>query len=99
PWAIRESAKAPHDVSAYDIRGRAPGATDLARLKAGHVGGQFWSVYTPGASRFEDYARFQLEQIDIARRVIARHPELAWGLTAADMQRAMRAGRIGSALG
>jgi membrane dipeptidase len=99
PWAIRENEKAPRDVQAYDIRGRAAGATDLPRLKAGHVGGQFWSVYTPGESKFADYARIQLEQIDIARQLIARHPELAWGLTAADMERAMRAGRVGSALG
>jgi membrane dipeptidase len=99
PWAIRENAKAPRDVTAYDIRGRAPGQTDLARLKAGHVGGQFWSVYTPGESEFEDYARIQLEQIDIARQLVARHPELVWALTAADMERALRSGRVGSALG
>jgi membrane dipeptidase len=99
PWAIRENAKAPLDVAAYDVRGRAPGATDLPRLQAGHVGGQFWSVYTPGESRFEDYARIQLEQIDVARQVVARYPQLAWGLTATDMERAMRAGKIGSALG
>jgi membrane dipeptidase len=98
-WAIREYAKAPHDVAAYDLRTRTPGNTDLARLKAGHVGGQFWSVYTPGESDYEDHARFQLEQIDIARQVIARYPELAWALTADDMERAMRAGKIGSALG
>ena len=28
PWAIRENEKAPRDVAAYDLRGRAPGATD-----------------------------------------------------------------------
>jgi membrane dipeptidase len=99
PWAIRENAKAPRDVAAYDIRKRTPGDTDLARLEAGHVGGQFWSVYTPGDSKFEDYARIQLEQIDIARQLIARQPALAWALTADDMERAFRAGRIGSALG
>jgi membrane dipeptidase len=99
PWTIRERAKPPRDVVAYDIRGRAAGDTDLARLKAGHVGGQFWSVYTPGEGKFEDYARVQLEQIDIARRIVARYPELAWGLTGDDMERARRAGRIGSALG
>ena len=99
PWAIRENEKAPRDVAAYDLRGRAPGATDFPRLKAGHVGGQFWSVYTPGESKYEDYARLQLEQIDIARQLIARYPELAWGLTADDMERALRAGRVGSALG
>ena len=99
PWAIRENAAAPRDVAAYDLRARTPGNTDLARLKAGHVGGQFWSVYTPGESKFEDYARIQLEQIDIARQVVARYPELAWAPTADDMERALRAGRVGSTLG
>ncbi|HUG54718.1 MAG TPA: dipeptidase [Vicinamibacteria bacterium] len=99
PWAIRESATAPRDVAAYDLRARTTGNTDLARLKAGHVGGQFWSVYTPGESEFEDYARIQLEQIDIARQVVARYPELVWALTADEMERAARAGTIGSALG
>ena len=99
PWAIRENEKAPRDVAAYELRGRASGATDFPRLKAGHVGGQFWSVYTPGESKYEDYARLQLEQIDIARQLVARYPELAWGLTADDMERAQRAGRVGSALG
>ncbi len=99
PWAIRESKTAPGDVAAYDIRGHVPGNTDLARLEKGHVGGQFWSVYTPGEAKFEDYARTQLEQIDIARQVIARYPKLAWALTAFDMEKAMRAGRVGSALG
>jgi membrane dipeptidase len=99
PWTIRENEKAPRDVRAYDIRSRASGATDFPRLKAGHVGGQFWSVYTPGESKYEDYARLQLEQIDIARQVIARYPEMAWALTADDMERALRTGRLGSALG
>jgi membrane dipeptidase len=99
PWTIRENEQAPRDVRAYDIRSRAPGATDFPRLKAGHVGGQFWSVYTPGESKYEDYARLQLEQIDIARQVVARYPEMAWALTADDMERALRTGRLGSALG
>jgi membrane dipeptidase len=99
PWAIRENEKAPRDVAAYDIRTRTPGNTDLPRLAAGRVGGQFWSVYTPGESKYEDYARLQLEQIDIARQVIARYPPLAWAFTADDMERAFRSGRIGSALG
>jgi membrane dipeptidase len=99
PWTIRENEQAPRDVRAYDIRSRAPGATDFPRLKAGHVGGQFWSVYTPGESKYEDYARLQLEQIDIARQAVARYPEMAWALTADDMERALRTGRLGSALG
>ena len=98
PWAIRE-AKASMDVAAYDLRRRTAGNTDLARLRQGRVGGQFWSVYVPGEAKFEDYARIQLEQIDIARQVIARYPELELALTADAMEAAMKRGKIASVLG
>jgi len=100
PWAIREQETAPMDVEAYDLRRTAPGNTDLERLRAGGLGGQFWSVYIPGELDFADYARVQLEQIDIARRVIERYPEdLALALTAEDVERAFATGRIASLLG
>jgi membrane dipeptidase len=100
PWAIRESKAAPSDVEAYDLRKRTPHQTDIARMKAGHVGGQFWSVYIPGEIKDSGYARVQLEQIDIAHRVIAKYPEaLATALTAADVRTAFRAGKVGSMLG
>lgn len=100
PWYIRESAAPVMDVDAYDLRKPTSGNTDLARLRAGGVGGQFWSVYIPGEYRDSGYARVQLEQIDIARRVIARYPEaLQPALTAQDVWTAHAAGRIGSLLG
>ena len=99
PWAIREDPTAPRDVRAYDLRRRTPGHTDLARLKEGMLGGQFWSVYVPGDWRDSGFARVQLEQIDVARQVIARYPELEWALTADAIRAAHRAGRIGSLLG
>ncbi|MCE2941566.1 MAG: dipeptidase [Gemmatimonadota bacterium] len=100
PWAIRNAAAAPRDVEAYDLRKTTPGHTDLARLAAGRVGGQFWSVYIPGTIRDSGFARVQLEQIDIARRVIARYPDrLRFATTAAEVRAAFAAGRIGSLLG
>ncbi len=100
PWTIRESKTAPMDVAAYDLRSATPRHTDLARLKAGEVGAQFWSVYVPGEIKDSGYARVQLEQIDIARRVIARYPErLALALTAADIEREFKRGRVASLLG
>jgi len=102
PWAIRESKTAPHDVEAYDLRRTTAGHTDLARLAAGHLGGQFWSVYIPGDTSVarQGYAKVQLEQIDIARRVFAKYPERFEVVTTADgFRKAFAAGRIGSAIG
>jgi membrane dipeptidase len=100
PWEIRTAKAAPRDVEAYDLRRTTPGDTDLRRLRAGGVGGQFWSVYVPGESRADGYAKVQLEQIDIARRLIARYPDaLEAALTADEVERAFGRGRIASLLG
>jgi membrane dipeptidase len=100
PWEIRQSKPAPMDVAAYDLRARTPGHTDLERLKAGQVGAQFWSIYVPGEVRDSGYARIQLEQFDIARRLIARYPDrLTLALTADDIEREFKRGRVGSLLG
>jgi membrane dipeptidase len=99
-WTIRESKTAPMDVAAYDLRTRTTGHSDLERLKAGQVGAQFWSIYVPGEVKDSGYARIQLEQFDIARRFIARYPDrLTLALTAADIEREFKRGRIASLLG
>jgi membrane dipeptidase len=99
-WEIRQSKTAPMDVAAYDLRTRTPGQTDLERLKAGQVGAQFWSIYVPGEVKDSGYARIQLEQFDIARRFIARYPDrLALALTADDIEREFKRGRVASLLG
>jgi membrane dipeptidase len=111
PWRIREDTTHPMDVDAYDLRKHTPGMTDLPRLKAGHVGAQFWSIYTPGeptdaaykpkgaVASIPGYARVQLEQFDIAKRVIAKYPELAWTPTVSQVKAAMAKGKIASLLG
>ncbi len=99
PWEIRR-AEQPGDVAAYDLRKRTRGHTDLARLDAGHLGGQFWSIYIPGEIRDSGYARVQLEQFDIAHRLIAQYPEkLTFVWSADELEKAHKAGRIGSMLG
>lgn len=100
PWEIRNSKAHPHDVGAYDLRKATPGHTDLARLAAGGVGAQFWSVYVPGEIKDSGFARVQLEQIDIARRMIAMYPErLAPAYSADDIEREFKAGKIASLMG
>jgi len=100
PWAIREHTGAPGNVEAYDLRGRAPGHTDIPRLRKGMVGAQFWSVYIPFEATEEGAARVQLEQIDIARRVIARYPDVfEQAYSVSDVERIFGSGRIASVLG
>lgn len=99
PWAIR-NAERPRDVEAYDLRTTTPGHTDLARLRAGMVGAQFWSVYIPLNAVEEGAAKVQLEQIDIANRIFDLYPDaFEPAYTASDVERAFGAGRIGSLMG
>jgi len=102
PWEIRINPVSRMDVDKYPLRTRAPGQTDFARLKSGGVGGQFWSVYIPGedSAKQYGYAKMQLEQLDIARRMIAKYPdELQLALSASDVESARKAGKVASLLG
>ncbi len=102
PWAIRESEAGPRDVRtpAHDLRAHTPFMTDIARLRAGMVGGQFWSVYVPYESVETGASKMQLEQIDIALQVIDRYPDVfELALDASDVERIYASGRIASMLG
>ncbi len=99
PWTIREDPKAPMDVEAYDMRKTTSGETDVARLKQGQLRAQFWSIFVPGETK-EGYAKVQLEQFDIARRMIARYPEaMELALSVADVRRIAAQGKVASLLG
>ena len=74
--------------------------TDIKRLRAGKVGAQFWSVYVSGNHPGPAAVQVQLEQLDVARRVIARHPtELQFCLDSACIEASWKKGKIGSMLG
>ncbi len=96
-WEIRR-ADPPLDVDAHDLNQVTTGHTDLARLREGMVGAQFWSVYVPGEIADSGFARVQLEQIDVARRFIAKYPELELTGTADEMESAIAGGRVASLL-
>jgi membrane dipeptidase len=99
PWEIRAFEDAPMDVDAYDLTGDVPGHTNLGRLRAGRVGAQFWSVYVPGEYADSGYARLQLEQSDLARRMIEKYPDLALVGSADEVESAIAEGRVASMLG
>lgn len=98
PWVIRE--KLDGNVEGFDLSVRALYDTDIPRLRAGQVGTQFWSVYVPSPLAPFEAMRTQLEQIDIARRMIAAYPDdLGFAQSVADIERDRKAGRIASLLG
>jgi membrane dipeptidase len=104
PWEIREnydSWRRPLDLNADTSRLTPhPLQTDLPRLRRGHVGAQFWSVWIPGTLRGAEAVQTTLEQIDIVHRMVALYPgQLELASTAADIRRIERAGRIASLIG
>ena len=98
PWEAREKRAYSVEGLDGDLTGRHH--TDIARLRLGGVGAQFWSVYAPCDEKGADAVTYTLEQIDFVRRMIARYPETfeyAW--SGDDVRAAWQGGRIASLLG
>ena len=100
PWTIRNRDQAPRDIFEFDLKKNLDGDTDIPRLREGMVGGQFWSVFIPGEVEEFGYAKMQLEQIDIAHRMIELYPDdLELALTADDIMSSFKKGKIASLIG
>jgi membrane dipeptidase len=99
PWELRE--KAQRDLDKLDLARSQPSImTDIKRLRAGGVGAQFWSVYVPGDLQGQTAVTATLEQIDIVHRMIRKYPEtFELALTADDIERIVKKGRIASLIG
>ena len=77
-----------------------PLMTDMARLHEGRVGGQFWSVYIPSEVTGDAAIRETIEQIDLVKRMVRAYPQdLALALTADDIVRIHKSGRVASLIG
>jgi len=103
PWQYRERAK--NHLVQIDLRQDQskldkPLHTDIPRLKAGGLGAQFWSVYVPASLKGADAVQATLEQIDVVHRLDAAYPDtFALALTADDVVRIHKSGRIASMIG
>jgi membrane dipeptidase len=74
--------------------------TDIPRLRAGRVGGQFWSVWIPAETSGFEAVQVTMEQIDLVKRLTALYPaDLEMAYSAADVRRIHRAGRIACLIG
>jgi membrane dipeptidase len=93
------------DFSKFDLKGLPPEVlakthTDIPTARAGFLGGQFWSVYVDAALPKHEAVTRTLEQIDVVHQMVARYPEsFAYVTTAAEVEAAMKKGKIASLIG
>ncbi|HXF94722.1 MAG TPA: membrane dipeptidase, partial [Gemmatimonadales bacterium] len=102
PDAVRERG----GLDSVDLARPQPGLhTDIPRLRTGGVAAQFWAAFVPVATMEAGDtgtgpAVYALEQIDLIHRLCHRHPDtFAPALTAADIERNFRAGKISCLIG
>jgi len=77
-----------------------PYNTDIARLRQGMVGGQFWSAWVSASLPPLEQVKETLEEIDLIRDIVARYPQtFELASTAADVRRIHKTGRIASMIG
>jgi len=100
PWALRTNASS--SFERMDIAQPQPDLhTDIARLRQGNVGAQFWSVYVPADTARRGTALLEtLEQIELVKAMVRRYPDVfELARTASDIQRIQRSGKIASLIG
>lgn len=102
PWAIRDRAS--NHLADFDFTDTSaidrPMHTDIRRLRAGGVGGQFWSVWVPVELDHAEAVVTTIEQIDLVHRLTEAYPaDLELALTADDIVRIHSEGRIASLIG
>jgi membrane dipeptidase len=108
PWEIRERFKS--DVAAVNLAvdtrhlpleaGQAALMTDIPRLRSGHVGAQFWSVWIPVSTQGFEAVQMTLEQMDLVKRMSAQYPaDFAMAYSAADIRRIHKSRKIASLIG
>ena len=99
PWEMR--VRVAYDAAKLDIRQPQPALqTDIPRLRAGRVGGQFWSVYVPATMSGQTAVVATLEQIAFVHEMARRYPDtFEIARTASDVERIFKSGRIASMMG
>lgn len=78
----------------------ANGQTDIDRIRAGGLGGQFWSVYVPASLPGPEAVKQTLNQIELVHRMIETYPDVFQiALTSSDIETAFKNGKVASLFG
>ena len=100
PWELRENS-GPGFTNIDLTKPQKKFHTDIARLKTGNVGAQFWSAFVPSSTAKAGTAvKMTLEQIDVIHEMARRYPdafEMAYGTD--DIRRIRKNGKIASLIG
>jgi membrane dipeptidase len=79
PWELRARGdvdlRVDHSKQGKALAGQTPLMTDIPRMRAGGMGGQFWSVWIPPSTTGPAAVQMTLEEIDIVRTMVARYPD------------------------
>ncbi|CAF0836612.1 unnamed protein product [Adineta steineri] len=88
------------NMAQYQLKNTTPSHTDITRLRKGQVGGQFWSIYTDCEHQGKDATVSFMEQIDVMKRLIAKHPDIfQMATTANEVRQAFHSKHIASLFG
>ncbi|WVQ85502.1 hypothetical protein IAT38_007667 [Cryptococcus sp. DSM 104549] len=97
-----------NNVSAFDLRKSMPGHFDIPRVREGHLGALFWSIYVDCLEEQSgrDFlnptfqVRDTLEQIDVTTNIIEKYSDtFALARTADEVETAIKQGKVGSLMG
>jgi membrane dipeptidase len=100
-WQLRKRAR--NQLSALNLAESTKDKsmhTDIERIRAGGLGGQFWSVYVPASLGPSEAVQATLEQIDVVKRMARRYPEtFELAFSADELVAAHKRGKVASLIG
>lgn len=87
-------------IANIDLENMNNSHTDITRLRKGHVGGQFWSIYYPCEDKDANQVKEAEELMDMVQRITKRYPETFQLANSVDeYNEAIKNGRIASMFG
>lgn len=100
PWQLLKKFNNQLRDPQADLRHLENTHTNIPKLRAGYVGGQFWSAYTPCDTQNKDAVKRTLEQMDVIQRMCDMYPDTFACVTdSAGVREAFRKGQVASLVG
>ncbi|XP_006860325.1 PREDICTED: dipeptidase 1 [Chrysochloris asiatica] len=100
PWQLLKKFNNQLQDTKADLNTLTGTHTNIPKLRAGFVGGQFWSAYTPCDTQNKDAVKRTLEQMDVVHRLCQMYPDTFVCVTnSSGIRQAFRDGKVASLIG